>query len=107
MKVPITFFSGLSLSRLDALEAQCKSWPGPQATAVYVPVFQRENNTLILTQEGNNALANAEDEVKATFDRYHTFCIGVLLMEHSLSSGYLAFALQPYLKCTVLRSVTS
>ena len=34
--LPITVVTGLTLSRLDALEGQCYSWGGPLVAAVYV-----------------------------------------------------------------------
>ena len=37
-ELPLTIVTTVTPSRLDALEAQCGSWAGPLAAAVYVPL---------------------------------------------------------------------
>lgn len=32
----LSIFAAASLTRMDALEAQCRSWAGPQVTALYL-----------------------------------------------------------------------
>lgn len=38
-RLPITLVTQLSSNRLQALQAQCQSWAGPLAAAVFVPLF--------------------------------------------------------------------
>lgn len=40
LPLPLTVIVGLTPSRLDSLEAQCHSWPGPLHAAVYIALLQ-------------------------------------------------------------------
>ncbi len=66
--LPVTVFAGLTLSRLDALEAQCRSWRGPHASAVYVPLVQQQSG-LQLTGPNKQKLSIAEQAVQSAFAR--------------------------------------
>ena len=67
-KLDITVFTILTVSRLDNLEAQCRSWPGPHSSAVYVPLLQTTGGKE-LTTASRRALEAASDDVRRTFDR--------------------------------------
>ncbi len=80
----LTVFVGLTLERLGALEAQCRSWPGPLSAAVYVPVSSEKDASdkrpssstagstaqmLQLSVESRATLDAALEEVKKLFTR--------------------------------------
>eukprot|EP00798_Chlamydomonas_sp_ICE-L_P007001 gene7001-100_t len=71
--LPLTIVTGLDLTRLDALEAQCKSWPGPLGAAVYVSLRHEEGSGPGL-RDGNFANATHKQTVdEATSDLQRLF----------------------------------
>ncbi len=65
----LTVYVGATPERLDALEVQCRSYPGPHATAMYVPLLQGAGNGLRLTDGSKKKLAEVESKVQQLFSR--------------------------------------
>eukprot|EP00195_Chlamydomonas_chlamydogama_P004801 CAMPEP_0202898276 /NCGR_PEP_ID=MMETSP1392-20130828/6833_1 /ASSEMBLY_ACC=CAM_ASM_000868 /TAXON_ID=225041 /ORGANISM="Chlamydomonas chlamydogama, Strain SAG 11-48b" /LENGTH=372 /DNA_ID=CAMNT_0049584147 /DNA_START=271 /DNA_END=1389 /DNA_ORIENTATION=- len=74
--MPLTVVTALTLSRLDALKAQCQSWAGPLAAAVYL-VLQLESEQQgksnphqdsLLSAAHKQGLQEAASEVQRLFD---------------------------------------
>ncbi|KXZ55213.1 hypothetical protein GPECTOR_3g356 [Gonium pectorale] len=66
-QLPLTIFVSATLERLDALDAQCRCYPGPLSAAVYVPLLQQQHGSK-LTPENSAALLAAANRVQALFE---------------------------------------
>ena len=64
----LTIFTALNPSRLDALEAQCRSWPGPHSSVIYIPLVQQESAKK-LSSKNKGILKDAEKQLGAIFKR--------------------------------------
>ncbi|KAG2493112.1 hypothetical protein HYH03_008775 [Edaphochlamys debaryana] len=72
----VTVFVGATMERLQALEAQCRSYPGPLSAAIYVPLLQQEDGE-DLTKENQDHIKKAASALKALFQRAEaspTYC---------------------------------
>lgn len=76
--MPLTIFTAANLDRLAALEAQCKSWPGPYVAAVYVPLrVKGGNQRSMLTPAHMEELERATRDLKKVIARCVHACIGI------------------------------
>lgn len=65
----LTVFTTVSPGRLDALEAQCRSWPkGPLVAALYLPLKQT-GDSADLSQQSQSGLKHVENLVLQMFSR--------------------------------------
>jgi hypothetical protein len=65
----LTVITAATLSRLDALESQCKSYPGPISAAIYIPLITHNNSlSMDLTQAHQADLLLASNKLAATFE---------------------------------------
>lgn len=67
--LPLTVFAGATVSRLDALEAQCRSWRGPHAAAVYLPLLQQASGKQ-LAPDNQALLDEAASDLRKLFERW-------------------------------------
>ncbi|EFJ45024.1 hypothetical protein VOLCADRAFT_94735 [Volvox carteri f. nagariensis] len=68
-ELPMTVFVGATLERLAALEAQCRSYPGPLSAAIYVPLLQIQHGPQ-LTSENSDVLAKATASIRKVFESF-------------------------------------
>jgi hypothetical protein len=62
----------MTQDRLDMLEAQCASWPGPLAAVVYVPVVEKAQLVQMpgtFDEEQLEAVEAVKGAVQLAFDR--------------------------------------
>jgi glycosyltransferase-like protein LARGE len=68
----LTIFTTMTKDRLDMLDAQCASWPGPLAAVVYVPVVEKAQLVQkpgTFKEEQQEAVQAAKEAVQLVFDR--------------------------------------
>lgn len=61
---PLTVATATMVNRLEALQAQCLSWPGPLAATLYVPLSAEEGKDLAASAASGtlaSALAKAQE----------------------------------------------
>ena len=63
--VPITLVTQLSADRLQQLQAQCRTWGGPVAAALYLPLLAGADGQL--TDKSQQALASAQGDIDTFF----------------------------------------
>lgn len=72
-RLQLTIITAATPSRLDALEAQCSSWGGPLAAAVYVallqPLGEHSGQQQALSEAHKVLVREAETQLQALFDR--------------------------------------
>jgi hypothetical protein len=69
----LTICTTLTQDRLDMLDAQCASWPGPLAAVVYVPVLVNAHVAHVpgnFTEEQQGAVHAAMEAVQLALDRW-------------------------------------
>jgi glycosyltransferase-like protein LARGE len=62
----LTVVTAATCDRLEALRAQCYSWPGPLSAAIYLPV-QHTNGSTKLSSRATQQLEDAAAKVQALF----------------------------------------
>ncbi|GFR50315.1 hypothetical protein Agub_g12509 [Astrephomene gubernaculifera] len=84
--IPVTLVTQLSAERLDQLRAQCATWSGPLAAALYLPLLNPSSHELQDTsrQKLQAMIASAEELFKASeTNQLHTVRLG----NHRSSDG--------------------
>lgn len=64
----MTIVTAATPSRLDSLEAQCKSWPGPLSVSLYVAIPHHQGDR-VLNAAGQKELDRVVKAAQAAFDR--------------------------------------
>lgn len=63
----LTVVTAVTLSRLNQLQAQCKSWKGPLSAALWLPLMQEESDWMAVTDSGMESI----DFVDRMLDDFH------------------------------------
>jgi hypothetical protein len=67
--VPVTLVTQLSAGRIDQLRAQCVSWRGPLAAAIYLPLYNTYPGGL--TEENTKAVQTVLDRTEVLFREFN------------------------------------
>eukprot|EP00877_Chromochloris_zofingiensis_P009647 jgi/Chrzof1/4936/Cz15g05070.t1 len=87
----LTVVTAVTLSRLNQLQAQCKSWKGPLSAALWLPLMQEESDWMAVTDSGMESIDFVDRMLDDFHDRVEAMgkCQLDLLLLHEAISDHL------------------